>query len=87
MKRFSEFVVEDGAGGGGAAPVGVFGVSGAAPTNSVRGLASIYNPDGSIASPPVGKRKQKSIQQRNADDEKEYVKSGFAKMRRVLKDS
>lgn len=48
-----------------------------APAVTDAGLAGIDNPG-------VSKRAQKTIQQKNADDEKKYVATGLSKIRRAL---
>lgn len=58
--------------------------SGAGPTNVSGGLASIKNPDGTTASPPVSRKRQKSYQQKNAAAEKAYVADNATKLRKVL---
>jgi hypothetical protein len=68
------FATEDGA------PAG----AGAAPTNVSGGLASIKNPDGTVASPPVSKKKQKTYQQKNVAAEKEYTNGIASKLRKVM---
>jgi hypothetical protein len=48
------------------------------PTNSDAGIKP------SIDNPPMGKKKQRSYQQKNAADETAYVKDGMNTMRKTL---
>lgn len=66
LKTFSQFINEEGGGAG-----GVGGGSGAAPTNVVGGIAGARPGD----LPPVSRKKQKKIQRRGAESEKELSTS------------
>jgi hypothetical protein len=65
---------EDGAGGAAPGAGAPGGGTGAAPTNTTAGIKP------SIDNPPMGKRKQKSYQQKNQEAEKEYVTTGLRKI-------